>query len=413
MTPENATSVIRKAFPLILAVSLGVLSVPSDGRAGGSLDVARWLDRPGVRLLAVELYATWCKPCMAAVPRWKALHEKYRKEGLRLVVVATQDPGGACTNPGWSPDEVVCDDDGVIAKALGAGDTLPAAFLWTWQGQLLVRKGHVDEVEGAIKEWMRSAPRVEVDVREIAKGAGITKGALVDMIREKLGDDQKLDLVASQEERAKLQAIKARSLQGGYDESGQCEVGKELSANSLLTAAITGQGQKMRLQMTMLSAERGCLVASSYADWNTARPKVSAAEAVAGLIDKLQVGAEMPGARAARPAGAAGAKPDDRDLGGASEEWQPEGGEKQVIVSFRSDPPGAVVMVDGNLLCQDTALGCTKEVTVGPHQVAMQKERYAKKSERVTIAEGAQVAWTLEPDYARLEVKSEPASTLR
>ena len=27
---------------------------------------------------------------MAAVPRWKKLHEKYREQGLRLVVVATR-----------------------------------------------------------------------------------------------------------------------------------------------------------------------------------------------------------------------------------------------------------------------------------------------------------------------------------
>src|SRR5687768_263679 len=97
-----------------------------------SLDLDAWLRRPGVKLLAVEFYARWCKPCMEAVPRWKALHEKYREEGLRLVVVSTQDPGGACVNPGWNPDEIVCDDEGVIAKALGAGDQLPSAFLWSW-----------------------------------------------------------------------------------------------------------------------------------------------------------------------------------------------------------------------------------------------------------------------------------------
>ena len=78
-------------------------------------EVSTWLDRPGVKLLAVEFYATWCKPCMAAVPRWKALHEKHRDDGLRLVVVATQDPKAGCANPGWNPDDVVCDDDGAIA----------------------------------------------------------------------------------------------------------------------------------------------------------------------------------------------------------------------------------------------------------------------------------------------------------
>ncbi len=84
-----------------LLLTLALLS-PSTAEASG-LDVAKWLRRPGVKLLAVEFYATWCKPCMEAVPKWKALHERYKKDGLRLVVVATQDPQGGCVNPGGSP----------------------------------------------------------------------------------------------------------------------------------------------------------------------------------------------------------------------------------------------------------------------------------------------------------------------
>jgi len=34
-----------------------------------SLQVADWLGRPNVRLVAVEFYANWCQPCMKAMPR--------------------------------------------------------------------------------------------------------------------------------------------------------------------------------------------------------------------------------------------------------------------------------------------------------------------------------------------------------
>ena len=97
--------------------------------AGDGLDVKDWLSRPGVKLLAVEFYASWCGPCKKAVPQWKRLHEKYRDHGLRLVVVSVQDPDGACVNPGWNPDDVVCDAEGRLAEAWGVGDKLPAAFL--------------------------------------------------------------------------------------------------------------------------------------------------------------------------------------------------------------------------------------------------------------------------------------------
>ena len=86
-------------------VALGSLA-GAHPAAAQSLDLRGWIDRPGVRLVAVEFYATWCKPCMEAVPRWKALHERYRDAGLRLIVVATQDPEGQCANPGWNPDEM-------------------------------------------------------------------------------------------------------------------------------------------------------------------------------------------------------------------------------------------------------------------------------------------------------------------
>jgi len=119
---------------------------PVSSRAGDGLDVRAWLQRPGVRLLAVEFYATWCKPCMKAVPRWRELHERYRDQGLRLVVVATRDPSGQCVNPGWNPDDIICDTEGNLANAMRVGDALPAAFLWSWRGHLLVRRGHVSEV---------------------------------------------------------------------------------------------------------------------------------------------------------------------------------------------------------------------------------------------------------------------------
>jgi thiol-disulfide isomerase/thioredoxin len=80
-----------------------VLLSPRLALAGAGLDVEAWLKKPGVRMLAVEFYATWCKPCMAAVPRWAKLHERYEAQGLRLVVVATRDPKGGCVNPGWNP----------------------------------------------------------------------------------------------------------------------------------------------------------------------------------------------------------------------------------------------------------------------------------------------------------------------
>ena len=393
---------MRGAGAIVAAL---VLIMPC-GAAAQSLDVRGWLDRPGVKLLAVEFYATWCKPCMAAVPKWKALHEKYRRDGLRLVVVATQDPEGACANPGWNPDDVICDNDGRIARALGA-DALPAAYLWSWQGNLLVRRGHVGEVHRAIRGWTRRTPRVDVEVTSLPDTSRLSKPELRVLLRAELHRSGKLTVVATREEQQKLDRIRAESFKGRYDEALQCEIGKDVSANSLLTARVTS-GRRQQLQLTLLSAERGCLVASALVDWQPARARVSVAEAVSELVQKLRPAIQMPGTRRTS---SRGLPPADRDISEVPSAWEPGQGVDEVIVHFESDPPGAVVMVDGKLLCQSTEGGCSKALTVGSHRIAMHLERYEERGEQATIEKGTRIKWKLKPNFGRLTVTSIPSGT--
>ena len=150
----------RAAVAALLALAL-----PAGPAGAAGLELKPWLDRPGVRLVAVEFYATWCTPCMDAVPRWQKLRERYGPEGLRLIAVLTQDPDGRCALPGWSPDEVICDPDGHLARALAVGRKLPPAFLWSWQGNLLVERGHVDAVAGAVQAYLKRTPSVLVEAK--------------------------------------------------------------------------------------------------------------------------------------------------------------------------------------------------------------------------------------------------------
>jgi thiol-disulfide isomerase/thioredoxin len=147
---------MRPLFAVLLAFVLAV----APAQAGENLNVQEWLAQPGVRMVAVEFYATWCVPCMEAMPRWKALKEQYGRQGLRVIVVNTQDPDGACRSLPFVPDETVCDLEGHLSDAFKLQGKLPAAFLWNWQGNLLVSKGHIGEVEKAVETYLREAPRV-------------------------------------------------------------------------------------------------------------------------------------------------------------------------------------------------------------------------------------------------------------
>ena len=217
---------------------------------------------------------------MEAVPRWRALHERYRRQGLRLVVVNTQDPDGRCMNPGWNPDEMVCDADGRIAGQLGVGTRLPSAFLWSWRGDLLVGDGHVDNVERAVKDFLTTTPRVEISA------TGTHGPTVARLLRDKLVEGGKLQVVSDQGMARRLAEIRKRSSGLSYAAGTRCQAGRALPANSLLEATVYGKG-RLRLGLTLYSAEKGCAVASVSVDWDPQRPSVSVAEAVYKLHGRL------------------------------------------------------------------------------------------------------------------------------
>lgn len=45
------------------------------------------------KVLVVDLYATWCGPCMAAIPHNNELVKKYRNKGLVLIGICTSSRG--------------------------------------------------------------------------------------------------------------------------------------------------------------------------------------------------------------------------------------------------------------------------------------------------------------------------------
>lgn len=79
----------------------------------------------------------------------------------------------------------------------------------------------------------------------------------------------------------------------------------------------------------------------------------------------------------------------------------------QVPIMFRSEPEGAVVLLNGEMLCPSTP--CRKLVPSGDHDVLMTMERYESARQRFAAREGASVALTLQPKFGVISVTSEPA----
>lgn len=80
---------------------------------------------------------------------------------------------------------------------------------------------------------------------------------------------------------------------------------------------------------------------------------------------------------------------------------------EQHIVPITTDPPGAVVLVAGRVLCQQTP--CQKAFSEGTHLLDFQLEHHEPAQARLDAKRGARVSVSLKPSFARVAVRSEPS----
>jgi len=362
----------RSRWFFFAAVSLLVTLLPGRSAAWENLDVEAMLRRPGVKLVAVDFYATWCAPCNAAIPKWKKLQERYRSRGLRLIVVSVKSEG-ACTDPGWAPDKMVCDEEGIIQERWGA-DTLPQAFLWSWQGQLLASHATAEQVEQHIEEYFRATPRIAVDTPRTRKGKKAKGGkALRALVKAELSRSARFDLVASRKEMKRLVRELKRSHGDLYDEDAKCKIGAALPPNSLLQIFVDRKGRHGgRLGLELVSIETGCLLASSNAPLGGG-DAAAVAEAVDKLLQPMVGELELPGALRSSPAAPVAERP------------LPAGKGRLVL---RSTPPGARVWLGTSELGRCGPQGLSVALDPGRHALRFQLAGHKDKSTEAEVVQG-------------------------
>lgn len=137
---------------------------PMPGFELEALDGSRFSSRAlAGKVALVDLWATWCKPCIEEIPRWNELLRRYEGRGFAVLGIAIQS--------GWATDikadiekfdfEInypVVVGNQEIERAFGGVLAFPTTFLITREGKIY--KKYVGEYENKHTE-------IEADIKEL------------------------------------------------------------------------------------------------------------------------------------------------------------------------------------------------------------------------------------------------------
>ena len=223
---------------------------------------------------------------------------------------------------------------------------------------------------------------------------------LTDMMTTEAGKLNRYDVMSLAEVEALLGLEKMKEAAGCDGASCPAELVGALGADFMVNGSVGKLAKKLRLTLTLtdtreMKAVRRVQKAVTDDESLYEAAVVSALRELFGVPSGAAATAVVP----AQPA----------TLGEQATAWTPDMGTEQVIVTFVSDPPGAVVLVDGKLLCSDTSKGCSKALDAGAHNVSMQLEGYLERTEPVAIQRGTAITWKLSPNFGWLTVRSTPS----
>jgi len=217
--------------------------------------------------------------------------------------------------------------------------------------------------------------------------------AAAEALRTEIGATNKFVLISKERQRAVIKEQKKESWKECYDQSCRIQLGQALAADTVLQSSVNLFGGTYTLTSELIDLAKEATIKTAKADFDGSEK---------GLADAIKsIAAQLAGKKPG------GSSFQTGKIGEQVEAWEIGQGE-ETIVKFDSVPVGAVVMVDGKLLCQTTP--CSKMLTQGKHEITIQKENYLPKSKVFDIVKGRPpLVAELQPDFGWIEVSSVPS----
>ncbi len=146
-TPSKGTSGIKGNNPLPFALPDMKGQTVSSQAFGG-------------KVVLVDIWATWCKPCLKSFPFYAELYEAHKAEGFELLAVSVDNDDDLVRRfleVNQVPFRVLRDPDGSLPNKL-AISTMPTAFLIDRSGAVVeVHEGFVSSDRSKITAMVKEA----------------------------------------------------------------------------------------------------------------------------------------------------------------------------------------------------------------------------------------------------------------
>ena len=180
--------------------------------------------------------------------------------------------------------------------------------------------------------------------------------------------------------------------------TAECEVdvGREIGAALVLSARLTRIEGSVLVSLSVHETRSGALLATGSTQATDLLPLIEELRTLGRHVVSAALVKDQPKQPVTATEGQIGQEGKRPSLSG----------DRRVVVTFESEPPGAVVQVDGKLLCPQTP--CSREVRPGPHRVTMQMERHDEVTAVLQLGEGPPVRLSLPARFALLTIDTKP-----